>query len=318
MCDYDELNSPYEQLSLEQNNLADNINEIIPFSISDNSTGSEESQFMNKKRIRNKDNINKSGFNEQKDIESFKSQKCIELYEEEKKNYSENIKTKNKKVKKDLYSNATSRSGSSDRLDLLNFEKDKCFNAEKRINSKTVSKYYENENEYENKKLIEEPRVKITLKNKENPQLLISLNKEKNDHIEDMISHKNSKYITKNKPESFQINVLDKYSGNMVSENIPGNIEIEEKKSKNLQEKSEEKTEKIKEEQLNNDFLQDEENFEESYDSNYDPQSIFPKQSNELGNDDELLNISLSNVVCNEEKYNSETLNDDNDENVTI
>ena len=179
MCNMDELISPYDQLSFEKSNLADKINEIIPFSISDNSTGSEESQFMNKKRLKGKDDINKSELKEQ-DIESFKSQKCIELYEEEKKDYSENKKTlkykdKNKKTNKKLLSQNCSR-------DLLNIEPNnalnKCFITQKRKidTKKEVSKFCENLSvKYENEKLKDEQNTKSILKNKENPQLLISL-----------------------------------------------------------------------------------------------------------------------------------------------
>ena len=92
MFNFYEIKSLYEELECEQNKLVDNINEVIPFSISDNSTGSEER--ANKKKIKNKDDI--------KDIEFCESQKCIELNEEEERNNSENIKTlkcQNKKKK---------------------------------------------------------------------------------------------------------------------------------------------------------------------------------------------------------------------------
>ena len=101
MCEIDEFNSPYDQLSMDfnaDNILADKINENIPFSISDNSTGSEDNILMNKKRIKKKNDINKKPIEEQKDIKPFESQNSIELNEEEK----EIIKESNSGDKKTL------------------------------------------------------------------------------------------------------------------------------------------------------------------------------------------------------------------------
>ena len=332
----DDLYSSYDQLNFEKNDLAANIDEKIPISISDNSTGSEENQFMNKKRIKIKDDINKNELKEQEqDIESSKSNKSIELYEEEKNDYSENKKNlkcnnKNKKNKKNILSNAISKNCSRDKQYLLNLEQNnvlnKCFITQKRKidTKKEVSKFCENLSvKYENEKLKDEQNSKSILKNKENPQLLISLKGETNVHTGGVISQNHSKNMIQNRPESLKAKVEVQYLGDNVSENISGKrkkIEILEKKSGKFQEINEEKSEleEIKEQkqkQINDDSNQDEEDIEENYDDNYDPQNIFPNQSSELGNNgniDELLNISLSNFNCNIEKYNCEINNDDN------
>ena len=319
MYDFYELNSPYEELNVEHNVLADNINEVIPFSISDNSTGtgSEEKQFTNKKRIKNKDELKINSLERKKDIDFCESQKCIELNEEEERDNTENIKglkCQNKKTQK-----AIAKKYSNDRLDSLT--------GQRAINSKfTENVSFKSENE--KIKLLEEQNLSPILKNKENPQAhkLNTLNRETNAHTGKSNLLNDSQNNTQNNPETLEKKVINTNLGNLESENksLNNNIKEEDKKIENSEKKSEkllesnkEELEKIKEEKQQNDSLQDEKDIEDNYDDNYDPQSILPNQSNGLDNKDELLNISLSNVETNKKQYNGEGNQDDDSENVT-
>ena len=313
MCDL------FEEFDCEHNKLADNLYEVIPFSISDNSTGSEERQFTNKKRIKSRDDINENSLEEQKDVELFESSKDIELNEEEEKDKSEKTPTYINKIKKSNkntdINNFISRY-SNERADLLTGQ------------SKKVSKFTKNVSfvsENDKLKLLEKQNLPLNTKNKTNPKgnVLITLNGETNSHTGDPDSPNDSKKNTQNNPEIPEKKVLGNGLGILVSENKTLNTKIKKEnkkidnKSKDFLESKKEVLEEIILEKSQNDSLQNEEDLEDKYDDNYDPQSILPSHSNEFNNNDELLNVSFSNVESNKKQYNHETNHDDDCENKT-
>ena len=345
MCEIDEFNSPYDQLSMDfnaDNILADKINENIPFSISDNSTGSEDNILMNKKRINKKNHINKKSIEEQKDINPFESQNSIELNEEEKESIKEsnlgnkktlqytkknNYLNKNKKNKINSICNFTTKNYSNE-IGLLNLENknnlsNKSFTQKDEIHQQKRTKYSKNESfKFENENFIEENMGIISQNKEKNPpeNKIISLNGETKAHTGD--KSENHKKIVLN---SIVV-------GDIKSENKSLGIKIKEENSEIKSEiivenNKEEKSEEIKKEKEENSQKENEINYfpqhtyalqvDEDIDENYDIENIIPNQSKDLGNNDELFNISLSNVDCNKDQYKCDIINEDNFEKLT-
>lgn len=313
MCELFYFENPYDALSNEQSKFADNINASIPFSIPDNSIGIEKRQFMNKKRLTSKDDINQNNL---EDV-NCETQKYLELNEEEEEmNNSEKIyefMNTIKKNKKGVSFNNMPKKYSNEMLDL-----------KKTKNSKKVYIFNENENENEKSK-TDKQKLPIILKNKEDTQgnKCTILNGETNAHTGEPNPPNNPKDNTNN-PEIPEKKVLNTNLENLASKNKALNSNIKEKDKKiessennteQFLQSSEEKLKEILEEKQYNDSVQDEEDIEDiedNYDNNYDPQSILPSHSNELGNnDDEFLNISLSDVETNKKQYKCEDNQDD-------
>ena len=365
MCEIDEFNSPYDQLSMDfnaDNILADKINENIPFSISDNSTGSEDNILMNKKRINKKNHINKKSIEEQKDIKPFESQNSIELNEEEKESIKEsnlgnkktlqytkknNYLNKNKKNKINSICNFTTKNYSNE-IGLLNLEnknilskksftqKDeihqqkilskKSFTQKDEIHQQKRTKYSKNESfKFENENFIEE-NIGIISQNKEKNQpenKIISLNGETKTHTGD--KSENHKKIVLNSIVVGDIKSENKSLGIKIKEEEKENSEI--KYEIIVENNKEEKSEEIKKEKEENPQKENEINYfpqhtytlqvDEDIEENYDIENIIPNQSKDLGNNDELFNISLSNVDCNKDQYKCDIINEDNFEKLT-
>ena len=346
MCEIDEFNSPYDQLSMDfnaDNILADKINENIPFSISDNSTGSEDNILMNKKRINKKNHINKKSIEEQKDINPFESQNSIELNEEEKEIIKEsnsgdkktlkytkknNYLNKNKKNKINSICNFTTKNYSNE-IGLLNLENKnilskKSFTQKDEIHQQKRTKYSKNESfKFENENIIEENMGIISQNKEKNPpeNKIISLNGETKAHTGD--KSENHKKIALNTIVVGDIKSENKSLGIKIKEE-----EKEKEKSEIIVENNkEEKSEEIKKEKEENPQKENEINYfpqhtytlqvDKDIEENYDIENIIPNQSKDLGNNDELFNISLSNIDCNKDQYKCDIINEDNFEKLT-
>ena len=163
---------------------------------------------------------------------------------------------------------------------------------------------------------------------------IISQNKEKNPPENKIISlNGETKAHTGDKSENHKKIVLNSIVvGDIKSENKSLGIKIKEENSEIKSEiivenNKEEKSEEIQKEKEENSQKENEANYfpqntyalqvDEDIEENYDIENIIPNQSKDLGNNDELFNISLSNVDCNKDQYKCDIINEDNFEKLT-